>query len=200
MISKDNACLIIFIRNPVPGKVKSRIAETMGIVNAFTIYHELLKVTHDTCLRMHDCSKLLYYSEEILTDDGWDNQIFEKRLQQGFDLGEKMMNAITENLKKYGSVVLIGSDCPYITMAILREAFDILENNDLVIGPAEDGGYYLIGAKASYPELFKNIDWGSNSVFNQTIEKALNLKVGLLEKLSDIDTETDYKRWKTVFE
>jgi len=195
---KENAtcCLIIFIRNPEKGKVKSRIAKTTGEDKALEIYQELLNATRDLCTQLNDITKIIYYSSEIIHDDDWDNKVYKKRLQQGSNLGERMSTALKLSLQHFEKAVLIGSDCPYITPQLILKAFETLAANDLVIGPAHDGGYYLIGLKKHHPELFNDLDWGTSKVFGQTMVKAAGVKTGLIEKLSDIDTYEDYLAWK----
>lgn len=190
-------CLIIFVKNPVAGKVKSRIAATTGTDKALEIYLQLQEVIRSTVCQLTDIQKVVYYSDEICHADEWENDAFVKRKQKGTDLGLKMYNAFAEYLRHHRKVVLVGSDCPYITVTIIRNAFSALSDSGVVIGPAVDGGYYLIGMKEPHKEIFENINWSTEHVFAQTKEQIdkLKLSLALVEKLSDIDTEQDWLNW-----
>ena len=114
--------------------------------------------------------------------------------QQGSDLGERMLNAFKHVFEKgCKRAVLIGSDCPDISRDIITQSFDILKAKHIVLGPAYDGGYYLIGVREPKPELFSNIEWGTEKVLSQTIDKinAAGLSLGLLPMLRDIDRVED---------
>lgn len=190
-------CLIIFVKNPVAGSVKSRIAATTGTDKALEIYLQLQEVIRSTVCQLTDIQKVVYYSDEICHTDEWENDVFVKRKQKGTDLGMKMYNAFAEYLRHHRKVILIGSDCPYITVNIIRNAFSALSDSGVVIGPAVDGGYYLIGMKELHKEIFENINWSTEHVFAQTKERIdkLMVSLSLVEKLSDIDTEQDWLNW-----
>lgn len=184
--------LIIFIKNPQPGKVKTRLASTVGEANALHIYKQLLKHTRTISLAVN-AERFLFYDECIDQGDEWENEYFNKQLQTGNNLGEKMNNAFSEILSKFKNAVIIGSDCFDLTAPVINEAFQLLENNDAVIGPATDGGYYLLAIK-KYGHLYlKNIAWSTPQVLEQTIAicKKQKLTHCLLPTLSDIDVEKD---------
>ena len=187
-----NKALIIFIKNAVAGKVKTRLAQGVGEEMALKYYKALLNHTR-TVAEGVDAIRYLYYSESVEKKDRWDSARFIKRTQKGADLGTRMYKAFQEvkEVKK----IIIGSDCPQITTLDLVQAFDSLDHHDLVIGPANDGGYYLLGVKEVYKELFLDMEWSVESVFNETIERAnkLNLKVKILRELVDLDTVEDLK-------
>ncbi|GAB1395750.1 TIGR04282 family arsenosugar biosynthesis glycosyltransferase [Saprospiraceae bacterium] len=191
------ACLIIFVKNPVAGKVKSRIAATTGTDKALEIYLQLQEVIRSTVCQLTDIQKVVYYSDEICHTDEWENDVFVKRKQKGANLGMNGITLFAEYLRHHRKVVLIGSDCPYITVNIIRNAFSALSDSGVVIGPAVDGGYYLIGMKVPHNKFFENINWSTEHVFAQTKERIDKLKVSLslVEKLSDIDTEQDWLNW-----
>jgi uncharacterized protein len=185
-------CLIIFAKNLIPGKVKTRLAATIGDEAALVIYKQLVAHTY-TVTKVLPMQKVIYYSAYIEHKDVWDDD-FEKAEQQGTDLGEKMMNAFDEVFKKEcHNAVIIGTDCPGLTTAILHDAFTKLEQYDVVIGPATDGGYYLLGMKRLHPLLFKNIKWSTATVCNATkaVCDQLQLKYYLLPMLNDVDEEKD---------
>jgi hypothetical protein len=185
--------LIIFIKNPVLGKVKTRLAATVGDVTALEVYKELLDHTQKITLLIN-ADKFLFYSDFLQTEDQWPNDRFIKNLQKGNDLGERMCNAFEYILlNKYRKVIIIGSDCIDLSASIIEDAYILLNHCDVVIGPAKDGGYYLLGMKELHQPLFKNILWGTSEVLKQTLSVCtkLNLKYALLPTLTDIDVEND---------
>lgn len=184
--------LIVFAKNPVLGKVKTRLAESLGDEKALSVYKELLSITEKAVLPFLE-STIIYFDE---LNDSIFFTVFENRIQVEGNIGWKMHNAILnafdEGCKK---VVVIGSDLPEISELIIEEAFEKLNIFDLVLGPATDGGYYLIGMNQSDTEIFQDIDWSSPRVLVQTLRKleSRNFNYCFLKKLSDIDTENDYK-------
>lgn len=143
----DSTALIIFVRNPVHGKVKTRLAKNIGDDRALEIYILLLKHTFDITKRLK-CKKFVFYADEIAQDDLWSGADFGKRLQRGNDLGNCMQNAMNELFTEgFSQVIIIGSDCFELNNSILEEAMSHLNKNDAVFGPAQDGGYYLLGKK-----------------------------------------------------
>ena len=187
--------LIIFIKNPKLGKVKTRLAATVGDEKALSIYKKLLDFTQKLAIPL-PCERMLFYSDKIETTDNWSNVFFKKNKQYGSDLGERMKNAFQKALLTSKKAVIIGSDCAELTKEILENAFKALEENDFVIGPAEDGGYYLIGMNYFEPTVFENMNWSTEEVLPKTLEKIAQLekKVALLPTLSDTDNEEDWKK------
>ncbi len=192
---KNSDLLIVFLKNPVVGEVKTRLAGSIGDFNAFKIYIDLLFHTHMNVKDL-SCDKAVFYSDYIDTSDLWENDIFFKSRQFGESLGERMQNAFQFSLiSGYENVILIGSDIIKLKEDLLTEAFEKLSDNDIVIGPAVDGGYYLIGMKKMHAGLFKDIRWGGPDVYNQTIYKCdkYELSYGVTRKLADLDTVDDFK-------
>ena len=192
-MNKGKNLLIIFYRNPELGKVKSRLAVTIGEERALAIYLLMAAHARTTALTI-PVDKVVYYSRFIDTEDNWSNSDFQKRLQHGEDLGEKMKHAFEESFSVgYESVCIIGTDCLELTKDILKEAFESLKHQDAVIGPAADGGYYLLGMNRMIPELFGNKKWGTSTVCENTIEdlKLLQRSYHLLPVLHDVDSELD---------
>ena len=189
-----NNSILIFIRNPELGKVKTRLARTLGDEEAFRIYQILLAKTRAAVL---DCAanRCLFYSNFVAENDDWNPDFFEKSIQHPGDLGQRM-SAAFEQIFANGAqkAVIIGSDCPELTGEILQQAFDLLENTDFVLGPVPDGGYYLLGMKAPAPSVFQDIEWSTETVRAKTIEKieALGQSYAFLPMLSDVDTEEDW--------
>jgi len=185
--------LIIFARNPEKGKVKSRLAKDIGEDQALGVYHKLLNYTKEITKKLN-CDKAVYYSEYVDHNDLWDNMIYDKHLQQGADLGERMQDAFSrafaEGKKR---VIIIGSDCMELESYMIKEAFAVLDSNDVVLGPARDGGYYLLGMKSFLPTLFEEKPWSSPDLLMDTILdlKKMNASYYLLKTLNDIDTIDD---------
>lgn len=199
----DAQALAIFCKTPEKGFVKTRLAASVGDQKALEIYLDLLKIT-DGETRPFSSSRHLFLagaledSVEKMQSTLQQQDLFTDPktkfvIQQGEDLGQKMSAAFEKLFKNHQSVVLIGCDLPDLTSALISNAFDALQSNDVVIGPSCDGGYYLIGLNMETPDLFKEISWSTEKVLNQTLEKAerLSLKVQLLNKLRDIDTLED---------
>ena len=185
--------LIIFTRNPELGKVKTRLAKAIGEENALTIYKTLLDRTERTTRNL-SCDKAVYYSVKIREHDIWDASIYQKHQQHGDDLGVRMHNAFFEAFNNnYDKVVIIGSDLYDLNPSHINEAFKELDKNDIVIGPAHDGGYYLLAMKSLYSQVFKNKNWGTSTVFKDTLKDLKNKDFHLLETLNDIDVYNDLK-------
>ena len=186
--------LIIFIKNPILGTVKTRLAKAIGDEMALKVYNGLLEKSQKESKAV-SAERHLFYSKEI-KDDSWSASNFKKNLQVEGDLGFKMRTAFETVISPYSKTIIIGSDCYDLTSEIIDEAFTELDSNDLVIGPANDGGYYLLGMKKLVPELFEEIEWSTEVVLNQTLKKAkeLGLKVKCLQELIDIDNIDDLKK------
>jgi len=185
--------LIIFVKNPELGKVKTRLARTIGDEKALYIYKLLLEQTFQVTLPVL-AEKKLYYSEFVQNMDQFNDLVYEKYIQSGDALGDKMYNAMKHSFGEWaGKVVLIGSDCFELNSGIIEEAFKALEESDYVLGPAKDGGYYLIGMKELNLEIFQNKEWSAENVFLDTLLDIKNQEKShyLLPTLSDVDTEED---------
>lgn len=191
----ENDRLIIFVKNPEIGRVKTRLAKIIGDEQALSIYQKLLLYTKEITKGLN-ADKAVYYSEHIDNNDLWDNMLFSKHLQRGDDLGERMQNAFAEAFAQGKErVIIIGSDCLELETYMIKEAFAVLESNDVVLGPAKDGGYYLIGMTAFLPTLFEDKNWSTDDLLMDTILdlKKMNAKYYLLKTLNDIDTIEDLK-------
>jgi rSAM/selenodomain-associated transferase 1 len=202
-----NSILVVMTKAPVPGKVKTRLTPPLSHDDAAMLYKHFLQDRIEQMLLLDDVDKAIAYtpeSAEPLFKAYATNQyaIFP---QQGRNLGERMHCIFVEKFKEgYDSVVIVGCDSPDLPASIVLNAFGILEAEtvDMVIGPAHDGGYYLIGLKSAYPDLFAGIDWGKNTVLSDTLKKATDLKIRLelLQFWSDVDEFADlvtfYNRYK----
>lgn len=183
--------LMIFTRNPELGKVKTRLAKSLGDEKALEIYKFLLERTKEVS-QQATADKAVYYSVKIRENDMWDANIYQKHAQYGEDLGVRMLHAFQDAFKQgYEKVAIIGSDLYDLTPEYINEAFDKLNTNDVVIGPAEDGGYYLLGLTKVYPEIFQNKAWGTETVRAATLNDLKKQNVFLLPVLNDVDVVED---------
>jgi len=184
------ALLIIFVKNRKLGTVKTRIAKTIGDIGAFEVYSELLKITEKETKAL-PFDKHIYFANSV-EDVQWPNDY--KTIQSGSNLGEKMYNAFKDGFKLgYKKVVLIGSDLPTISASIIENGIQALDSNDVVFGPAEDGGYYLVGLNKPNEYIFENKPWSKPNLLETTLTelKASNCSYHLLKTLNDIDTYED---------
>lgn len=196
---QNKNAIILFTKNPELGKVKTRLAKTIGNENALAIYKKLLQHTQ-SIVDPIDADKFVFYSDKINENDQWSTANYYKKLQFNGDLGERMAAAFQEVFcLGYQSVCIIGSDCYELNSAIITEAFDKLVHFDTVIGPTFDGGYYLLGMKQLHEALFQSKNWSTETVFEETANDFKNFALSTysLTKLTDIDEEKDLpEHWK----
>lgn len=193
MEQQTKNALLIFTRNPELGKVKTRLAKTVGDQSALDIYKFLLKHTKKVTEPLA-ADKQVHYSNSIGENDIWDNSNYQKHLQRGNDLGERMTRAFQDAFNQgYSKVIIIGSDLYDLSTEDLSQAFSYLEDHEVVIGPATDGGYYLLGLTNMMPEVFKNKAWGTETVFNDTLANVQSKKYLLLNPKNDVDVYDDIK-------
>ena len=194
--------LLVFSKAPVPGQVKTRLLPTLNPDQAAQIHQKLcinaLQLTTQSGL----CPVQLWCSpstEHTFFATARQKYALSLHTQCGTNLGEKMHHALSTALQHYQHAVLIGCDCPALTEFHLQQAITALtQNHDIVLAPAEDGGYVLIGLNQPQPELFKNITWGSQTVLTDTRERIANSELVLFElpELWDVDTPEDLTRWQ----
>jgi uncharacterized protein len=189
-----NNLLIIFTKNPIEGKVKTRLAASIGTKNAVEVYKKLIQHTQKITATIN-CEKQLYYGDFINIKDDWNNAIYKKKLQFGYDLGARMQNAFENGLEEnFTKIVIIGTDLWELTEEDITMAFESLNDFDACIGPAEDGGYYLLGFKNKIPKgVFENKKWSTHSVFKDTMKDLKSLAVKILDEKNDIDEIEDIK-------
>jgi uncharacterized protein len=188
--------LIIFTRYPRPGQAKTRLIPALGPEGAARLQ---IAMTQHSLLQARGLKQpiAIYYTngeERELRD--WLGEDLCYCTQCAGDLGAKMLGAFWDRLGEgNGAAVIIGTDCPGLDTQLLAQTFEALQTSDLVLGPALDGGYYLIGLRRVIPALFDNITWSTDQVLSQTlaIAKGLNLSIHLLPELPDIDRPEDLK-------
>lgn len=188
-------CLLIFYKVPELSPVKTRLASVIGQVEAQNVYQKLVQHTINELLHL-SCHKHVFYYPQVVEQDIWTSVAAAKHKQSTGDLGDKMSMAFKTGFQmQYKKVIIIGTDCPEITHQHISRAFEMLDSMDVVIGPAADGGYYLLGMKQPQLALFKNILWSTTSVFSSTMQvcKQEKLSYSLLETLHDIDEAEDLK-------
>ncbi|MBZ9777903.1 TIGR04282 family arsenosugar biosynthesis glycosyltransferase [Psychroflexus sp. CAK8W] len=183
--------VIVFAKNPELGKCKTRLAKSIGNEKALEVYKELIKHTAKTISNV-SASRAIFYSKEIQKNDFWDDSLFHKLVQSGGHLGEKMQAAFEWGFAQgYSKICIVGSDLFELEASDLDKAFQKLEQNDLVFGPANDGGYYLMGMSALYKEAFLEKAWSTETVLEQTLKDLKNQNIRLLETKTDIDIVED---------
>lgn len=198
MTAAGGKLIIVFTKNPVRGRVKTRLAASLGDDEALRIYESLRELTGRVTAGA-SASRAAFFSDFIPEEDLLLQGSAIVRLQEGRDLGERMHRAFLAGFEEgFSHIVLIGTDCPELSTFILDLAFECLDDHDAVVGPARDGGFYLIGLKNPFPELFLLRRWSTPEVLEETIriirERALSYH--LLPALSDIDTIEDLQRSK----
>ncbi len=196
----SSARLIVFTRYPVPGQTKTRLIPTLGAEGAAKLQREM---TEHTLQQVKELQEMQPLAVEVHFTGGttaqmqeWLGRDWRYIPQVGGGLGEKLIAAFTEGEE----TIVIGIDCPQLTSTLLQKGFEQLKNNNLVLGPALDGGYYLIGLRQLLPELFTGINWGTSVVLQQTVTIAQNhnLKIHLLPLLQDIDRPEDLSIWEQL--
>jgi len=203
--------LIIFTRYPEPGTTKTRMIPVLGSEGAADLQRQM---TDGLVSKVKTFTEQTSLSVEIRFEGGsarlmrkWLGPLFTYRRQGRGDIGRRMVRALADGFQDgYRSIVIIGSDIPDISSALMHDAFERLEKTNLVLGPAADGGYYLIGIQEddddqAYAGLFENINWGTNKVLSQTIAAADERGIGyaLLDTLEDVDRPADLKIWNRAF-
>ncbi|MBK8546591.1 MAG: TIGR04282 family arsenosugar biosynthesis glycosyltransferase [Saprospiraceae bacterium] len=196
--SFDNA-LIVFVKNKIRGQVKTRLAKDVGNDRALDIYSQLLGILQKQVWKLQ-IPVFVYFNHYTESSGEWGGSNVFPSIQLGNDLGEKMANAFNETLQKADKVVIIGSDCPVVTEKTIENAFSQLDKYDVVLGPSEDGGYYLLGMKNYYSFLFSDIHWSTAAVLDETCRKIKEngLTFMLLETFRDVDDITDYNYYSSL--
>lgn len=188
----------MFVKNPEPGKVKTRLASGIGDDKATKVY----RLFAETCLeRYHsirdtDCIVYCTPAEEKERIATWLSDKYIYDIQPPGDLGHRLITGFQQYLANYHKVIALGTDSPDLPIAYVEEAIASLEDHDAVVGPCDDGGYYLIGMKQEYPFLFQGIEWSTNQVLYQTLMKAKDhqVSIDILPHWYDVDTENELQK------
>ena len=201
--NREPLLFVQFARSPQEGHVKTRMMPHLSASEACDLHCQL---TLWTCDQLLNCG---LGAVELSVAGDTDHALFRQceamgiaRLttQYGSDLGERMFNAVAQGLAHYECVILVGSDCPGIDVSYLEQAFEALQASSVVVGPATDGGYVLIGARQIKDEIFQGIPWGSDQVYTQT--RLALTRSGLtwaeLPYLADIDRPEDLPLWEAL--
>lgn len=191
-----------FARYPEPGKVKTRLQTTLSAREACAVHEELLLHTANTLVACGLGSAELWLDrldEHPTLSTALSLGMSGAFLQKGSDLGERMYAALADGLARAKAVVLVGSDCPVLSRDYLASAFEALESADVVLGPAEDGGFVLIACTNLREGMLSGVSWGGTRVLEDTQKRLeqVNLSNTLLDVLYDIDTPADLKRWRS---
>jgi rSAM/selenodomain-associated transferase 1 len=193
-----NPVVLIFARYPEPGSVKTRLCPGLSPAQAA---HLQRAMTEDV-VALHEAGAahdtIVCFSPAELRDNfsSWLGEGVSLMPQEGDDLGERQLGAMRAAFDLgYDGAVIIGTDCPFVTRPDIESAFESLKAADLVLGPSEDGGYYLIGARKAYPPLFEGIEWGGPRVLEDTLKKAeaAHVSTRLLEPHLDVDRYDDLR-------
>ena len=187
----EKRLLIVFVKNAILGTAKTRLARTIGNEAAFEVYKHLMQITEQATLGVKDCDVHIYFSSEK-DPTRWNN--FQQYVQEGADLGERMSGAFKTGFEQgYQQIVGVGSDLPDLTSNIIQKGLTELNSHEAVFGPAEDGGYYLIGMRSMLDCIFENKPWSTETLLDVTLDelKSKGHSVGKIETLNDVDTEED---------
>ena len=194
-----NACILQFSKAPHAGRVKTRLIPALGDIGALQLHKKLLRHTWET-LNAFQLAPMQLWSDSSESVDFFSTlfpSVTEPRVQQGADLGQRISHAIEQALQQYEMVIVVGSDCPLLDVDYLNEAFESLQQgNEVVLGPASDGGYVLIGMRSHYPQLFENVSWGTGQVLIQTREilRGIECLWHELPKRWDVDRPEDLEK------
>jgi len=195
----DRAALILFVKYPQEGKVKTRLGKHIGYDRAARLYREFAQTSVQRFSRIPGVDFTIYFDppEEEKPMRAWLGEDFHYQAQPAGDLGERLRSVFEYWLPQRRRVFAMGSDSPDLPVEYIEQACKILQTKDVVIGPAEDGGYYLIGLSRYLPKLFDGVPWSTKEVLNATLQKAdeIGASFELLPTWYDVDTLEDLGRW-----
>lgn len=204
--------LLIFTRYPQPGRTKTRLIPALGAEAAADLQRQMAEHTLRQVFALCKTTPLsveVWFAGSSLGAEENDLHLMQAwlgpewvyQVQRGLDLGERLIQAIELAFEQgMQRVVTIGTDCPGLDTVLMQQAFQGLSQSDLVLGPATDGGYYLIGLRQFIPDLFVGIHWGSEMVLQQTIEiaESMGLTISYLDPLTDVDRPEDLHVWQAI--
>ena len=197
----SGVALIIFVRFPRSGVVKTRLAVTIGRQAATEFYRLCAEhILRESGRLSGKVDRLVFYSDGTDRNEmqGWVGLQFQLNAQTGGDLGKRMEHAFHSVFRRgVRKAIILGTDVPDLSAGIIDDTISALDSCDIVIGPCQDGGYYLLGMKELHKELFTDVPWSTDKVLKRTLDtvKALGLTLHQLPTLADIDTEEDLRRW-----
>lgn len=199
-IERESRALVVFARAPVRGAVKTRLAASLGDAEALAVYRAMGRRVMEGVARVAACDVVVSCTPDTLGElvRAWLGDRWRIEGQGEGDLGARMASAIDRRVADgAGRIVVIGTDCPDVDADVVDQAFDALRDADVVLGPASDGGYYLIGVQRALPVLFDDVPWSSRTTLRTTLYRAAatGLTVVLLNELRDIDTADDWEAW-----
>ncbi len=192
--------IIVLLKAPRPGLAKTRLAAAIGDAAALTAYRSLVEFLFERIASVTSVQLRFTPADAAAEIDHWLKPGWISRPQGDGDLGDRLHSAFRSSRDEgFAKTIIIGSDCPYLDVADLEEAALSLDQYDVAVGPANDGGYWLIGLKDAHPELFIGIDWSTGQVLQQTLDSArrVELKHHLLRTLSDVDTLEDWNAFRS---
>jgi rSAM/selenodomain-associated transferase 1 len=189
----NKEAIIIFLKYPELGRSKTRLAATIGDENALKVYKELLSHTN-LITKDLNFDKFIFYDKVSSNKMPWGDDIYHTAYQKQSDLGGRMEDAFEQLFKKgYERVLIIGSDCYELEQNVIKSAFEKLKDKQVVIGPAKDGGYYLLGLSKMIKSIFNDVAWSTENVYSDTVKilNSLNIQHDTTPTLSDIDVFDD---------
>jgi rSAM/selenodomain-associated transferase 1 len=203
MVNADR--LIIFTRYPVPGAAKTRLIPALGAEGAANLHQQMAEHTLAQARKLQASGSVTvevrFAGDDIARMQAWLGDDLSYQEQGAGDLGDRLARAAQSAFNQGSTrVIIIGTDCPALDTPVLQQAFHQLQQRDLVLGPAVDGGYYLVGSRRFIPEIFQEIAWSTDQVLHQTVHKAeqLGLAIAYLPLLSDVDYPSDLEIWEQV--
>jgi uncharacterized protein len=198
MLHDDSTRLIVFLKAPRPGHVKTRLGQSLGADAACAAYRTLAGALFDQLAGLNWVELCFTPDDALPAVAPWLRGDWRAAAQGRGELGTRLVRAFERHFVAGAKrVLIIGSDCPWVTKGDIRNAAAALVDADVVLGPATDGGYWLVGLNKPRPQLFAGIDWSTERVLAQTLARAegLGLQTALLRELSDVDTEEDWRRF-----
>lgn len=196
--------LVVFSRYPVAGETKTRLIPALGPEGAASLQREMsgrvVLTARTACARWGAALQIAYTGGTRLQVEHWLGRSIECREQPSGDLGERLHASVEQCCSEGDAVVIVGTDCPFVSPKRIHEAFAALVSHDVVLGPAEDGGYYLVGLKRPVPELFRGISWGTADVLKQTLVAASTAGLSAMQLgiLPDVDRPSDLAAWEAL--
>jgi len=194
----QNEALIVFLKAPRPGAVKTRLAESLGTEAACAAYRQVVQTLLRHLATLPNVELCFTPDDAAAEINLWRHKTWNLAPQGDGDLGSRLERASTRAFANGAQrIVIIGSDCPVVSPTDIEAAWSALRTHDVVLGPATDGGYWLVGLRAAQPTLFADISWSTRAVLRETLDRAraASLTTHLLRELSDVDTLSDWQQF-----